>query len=214
MKAPVIIWSVTDKTQRNLNCDWTVLVSTIKTEWNEPLITFFGVQVNNATARVMTNKKMTTPYSNGEGLAALPYGNAFCTVGPERWGRNFVTKLKRQTLPPLPPQRNKKHAVTSKCRVNPGCPSLLWHVSVYMLLSIFFIIAGWKLSPMVGGIYSPELYTGKQAFLYSYLTDTQQTWFACLPKLIAIRGQAKLFWFLQSAKHSSDHLFIYLFICS
>ncbi|KAK2816944.1 hypothetical protein Q5P01_025135 [Channa striata] len=50
------------------------------------------IEVNNATARVMTNKKMTTPYANGEGLAALPY-------------------------------------------------------------------AGWKLSPMVGAIYSPELYT-------------------------------------------------------
>lgn len=35
---------------------------------------FSGVKVNNATARVMTNKKMTTPYANGEGLAALPYG--------------------------------------------------------------------------------------------------------------------------------------------
>lgn len=23
----------------------------------------------------MTNKKMTTPYANGEGLATLPYGN-------------------------------------------------------------------------------------------------------------------------------------------
>ncbi|XP_031727800.1 RNA binding protein fox-1 homolog 2 isoform X2 [Anarrhichthys ocellatus] len=34
------------------------------------------IEVNNATARVMTNKKMTTPYSNGEGLATLPYGNA------------------------------------------------------------------------------------------------------------------------------------------
>ncbi|XP_034045271.1 RNA binding protein fox-1 homolog 2-like isoform X2 [Thalassophryne amazonica] len=50
------------------------------------------IEVNNATARVMTNKKITTPYSNGEGLAALPY-------------------------------------------------------------------AGWKLSPMVGAMYSPELYT-------------------------------------------------------
>uniref|UniRef100_A0A3B3ZV77 RNA binding protein fox-1 homolog 2 n=1 Tax=Periophthalmus magnuspinnatus TaxID=409849 RepID=A0A3B3ZV77_9GOBI len=49
------------------------------------------IEVNNATARVMTNKKMTTPYANGEGLAALPYG--------------------------------------------------------------------WKLSPMVGAMYSPELYT-------------------------------------------------------
>ncbi|XP_075900419.1 RNA binding protein fox-1 homolog 2 isoform X2 [Nelusetta ayraudi] len=50
------------------------------------------IEVNNATARVMTNKKMTTPYANGEGLATLPY-------------------------------------------------------------------AGWKLTPMVGAMYSPELYT-------------------------------------------------------
>ncbi|XP_077426030.1 RNA binding protein fox-1 homolog 2 isoform X3 [Vanacampus margaritifer] len=50
------------------------------------------IEVNNATARVMTNKKMTTPYANGEGLAALPY-------------------------------------------------------------------AGWKLSPVMGAMYSPELYT-------------------------------------------------------
>ncbi|XP_068176951.1 RNA binding protein fox-1 homolog 2-like isoform X2 [Antennarius striatus] len=50
------------------------------------------IEVNNATARVMTNKKMTTPYANGEALTTLPY-------------------------------------------------------------------AGWKLSPMVGAMYSPELYT-------------------------------------------------------
>lgn len=31
-------------------------------------------QVNNATARVMTNKKMVSPYANGEGLSSLPYG--------------------------------------------------------------------------------------------------------------------------------------------
>lgn len=33
-----------------------------------------GGQVNNATARVMTNKKLVSPYANGEGLSALPYG--------------------------------------------------------------------------------------------------------------------------------------------
>ncbi|XP_028841174.1 RNA binding protein fox-1 homolog 2-like isoform X1 [Denticeps clupeoides] len=49
------------------------------------------IEVNNATARVMTNKKMVSPYPNGEALSALPY-------------------------------------------------------------------AGWKLSPVVGGIYGPELY--------------------------------------------------------
>lgn len=32
-------------------------------------------QVNNATARVMTNKKMVSPYPNGEALSTLPYGN-------------------------------------------------------------------------------------------------------------------------------------------
>ncbi|KAM6972085.1 RNA binding protein fox-1 homolog 2-like [Aplochiton taeniatus] len=58
------------------------------------------IEVNNATARVMTNKKMAAPYSNGEGLTALPYGS-------------------------------------------------------------FGSAAGWKLSPMVGAMYSPEqLYTG------------------------------------------------------
>ncbi|XP_022531236.1 RNA binding protein fox-1 homolog 2 isoform X5 [Astyanax mexicanus] len=50
------------------------------------------IEVNNATARVMTNKKLVSPYANGEGLNALPY------------------------------------------------------------------VAGWKLSPMVGAMYGPELY--------------------------------------------------------
>ncbi|XP_053353934.1 RNA binding protein fox-1 homolog 3-like isoform X4 [Clarias gariepinus] len=50
------------------------------------------IEVNNATARVMTNKKLVSPYANGEGLSALPY------------------------------------------------------------------VAGWKLSPMVGAMYGPELY--------------------------------------------------------
>ncbi|TRY66695.1 hypothetical protein DNTS_011624 [Danionella cerebrum] len=48
-------------------------------------------EVNNATARVMTNKKLVSPYANGEGLSTLPY-------------------------------------------------------------------AGWKLSPMMGAMYAPELY--------------------------------------------------------
>ncbi|XP_030649047.1 RNA binding protein fox-1 homolog 2 [Chanos chanos] len=49
------------------------------------------IEVNNATARVMTNKKMVSPYPNGDALSAIPY-------------------------------------------------------------------AGWKLSPMVGAMYGPELY--------------------------------------------------------
>ncbi|XP_056315268.1 RNA binding protein fox-1 homolog 2 isoform X2 [Danio aesculapii] len=31
------------------------------------------IEVNNATARVMTNKKMVSPYANGDSLGALPY---------------------------------------------------------------------------------------------------------------------------------------------
>ncbi|KAL2100997.1 hypothetical protein ACEWY4_002758 [Coilia grayii] len=58
------------------------------------------IEVNNATARVMTNKKVVTPYPNGEALATLPYA------------------------------------------------------------------AGWKLSPMVGGIYGPELYAAVPGFPY------------------------------------------------
>ncbi|XP_032442328.1 RNA binding protein fox-1 homolog 2-like isoform X1 [Xiphophorus hellerii] len=49
------------------------------------------IEVNNATARVMTNKKIVSPYPNGEALSTLPY-------------------------------------------------------------------AGWKLSPMVGAVYGPEIY--------------------------------------------------------
>ncbi|XP_039682202.1 RNA binding protein fox-1 homolog 2-like isoform X2 [Perca fluviatilis] len=49
------------------------------------------IEVNNATARVMTNKKMVSPYPNGEALSTLPY-------------------------------------------------------------------AGWKLSPMMGAVYGPEIY--------------------------------------------------------
>ncbi|XP_041958518.1 LOW QUALITY PROTEIN: RNA binding protein fox-1 homolog 2 [Alosa sapidissima] len=52
------------------------------------------IEVNNATARVMTNKKLVSPYANGEALTTLPY-------------------------------------------------------------------AGWKLSPVVGGMYAPELYAGE-----------------------------------------------------
>ncbi|XP_065098962.1 RNA binding protein fox-1 homolog 2 isoform X2 [Paramisgurnus dabryanus] len=31
------------------------------------------IEVNNATARVMTNKKLVSPYANGDGLSTLPY---------------------------------------------------------------------------------------------------------------------------------------------
>ncbi|XP_066530619.1 RNA binding protein fox-1 homolog 2-like isoform X1 [Hoplias malabaricus] len=58
------------------------------------------IEVNNATARVMTNKKIVTPYPNGEALSTLPY-------------------------------------------------------------------AGWKLSPVVGAVYGPDLYTAVPGFPYS-----------------------------------------------
>ncbi|XP_059923943.1 RNA binding protein fox-1 homolog 2-like [Gadus macrocephalus] len=59
-------------------------------------------QVNNATARVMTNKKTVSPYPNGEALSTLPYGE----------------------------QLNLAAAAA----------------------------AGWKLSPMMGAMYGPEIY--------------------------------------------------------
>ncbi|CAL8283719.1 unnamed protein product [Boreogadus saida] len=60
------------------------------------------VEVNNATARVMTNKKTVSPYPNGEALSTLPYGE----------------------------QLNLAAAAA----------------------------AGWKLSPMMGAMYGPEIY--------------------------------------------------------
>lgn len=43
-------------------------------------------QVNNATARVMTNKKMVSPYPNGEALSTLPYGNStLAHINNELW---------------------------------------------------------------------------------------------------------------------------------
>ncbi|CAL8271408.1 unnamed protein product [Lota lota] len=62
------------------------------------------VEVNNATARVMTNKKTVSPYPNGEALSTLPYA------------------------------------------------------------------AGWKLSPMMGAMYGPEIYAGTLARLSADLT--------------------------------------------
>ncbi|XP_063760059.1 RNA binding protein fox-1 homolog 2-like isoform X2 [Eleginops maclovinus] len=61
------------------------------------------IEVNNATARVMTNKKMVSPYPNGEALSTLPYAQI-----------NDALSL--------------------------GMP------------------AGWKLSPMMGAMYAPEIY--------------------------------------------------------
>uniref|UniRef100_A0A674P6A8 RNA binding protein fox-1 homolog 2 n=1 Tax=Takifugu rubripes TaxID=31033 RepID=A0A674P6A8_TAKRU len=80
------------------------------------------IEVNNATARVMTNKKMTTPYANGEGLAALPY-------------------------------------------------------------------AGWKLTPMVGAMYSPELYT-VPGFPYSAAAAAAATTAATI-RGAHLRGRAR-----------------------
>lgn len=49
-----------------------------------------GDQVNNATARVMTNKKLVSPYANGEGLSALPYGKVHTRTRANTTFRNAV----------------------------------------------------------------------------------------------------------------------------
>ncbi|XP_029706135.1 RNA binding protein fox-1 homolog 2 isoform X2 [Takifugu rubripes] len=101
--------------ERNFDC----------THFHPPLLSNRAAdlsEVNNATARVMTNKKMTTPYANGEGLAALPY-------------------------------------------------------------------AGWKLTPMVGAMYSPELYT-VPGFPYSAAAAAAATTAATI-RGAHLRGRAR-----------------------
>ncbi|XP_036422932.1 RNA binding protein fox-1 homolog 2-like isoform X4 [Colossoma macropomum] len=49
------------------------------------------IEVNNATARVMTNKKMVTPYSNGDTLSTLPYGWKLSPVVGAVYGPDLYT---------------------------------------------------------------------------------------------------------------------------
>ncbi|XP_076871859.1 RNA binding protein fox-1 homolog 2 isoform X1 [Brachyhypopomus gauderio] len=92
------------------------------------------IEVNNATARVMTNKKLVSPYANGEGLNALPYATAMLD---ERCLRQacVLVRFQRDGFP-----------------LSPGVPAQTPFSSP---------VAGWKLSPMVGAMYGPELYAGE-----------------------------------------------------
>ncbi|KAI4882686.1 hypothetical protein NFI96_004424 [Prochilodus magdalenae] len=49
------------------------------------------IEVNNATARVMTNKKMVTPYPNGDALSTLPYGWKLSPVVGAVYGPDLYT---------------------------------------------------------------------------------------------------------------------------
>ncbi|KAM6913295.1 RNA binding protein fox-1 homolog 2-like isoform 3-T3 [Lycodopsis pacificus] len=67
------------------------------------------IEVNNATARVMTNKKMVSPYPNGEALSTLPYGAGWklspmmgAMYGPEIYADRLLTLLSRPSVPGFP----------------------------------------------------------------------------------------------------------------
>lgn len=83
-------------------------------------------QVNNATARVMTNKKLVSPYANGEGLSTLPYGK---TTSPRFLSSSSVDSNEA--------------------------------MQIIGGFSLCLDSAGWKLSPMMGAMYGPELYAGE-----------------------------------------------------
>uniref|UniRef100_A0A8D0CM31 RNA binding protein fox-1 homolog 2 n=1 Tax=Scleropages formosus TaxID=113540 RepID=A0A8D0CM31_SCLFO len=82
------------------------------------------IEVNNATARVMTNKKLVSPYPNGETLTALPY-------------------------------------------------------------------AGWKLSPVVGAVYGPELYAGEIIPGFPYPTAAAAATTAAAFRGAHLRGRGR-----------------------
>ncbi|KAA0713483.1 RNA binding protein fox-1 -like protein 2 [Triplophysa tibetana] len=56
------------------------------------------IEVNNATARVMTNKKLVSPYANGEGLSTLPYAGwklspmVSAMYGPELYAGEIIQR--------------------------------------------------------------------------------------------------------------------------
>lgn len=110
-------------------------------------------QVNNATARVMTNKKVANPYTNGKKAS------------------NCVVK-------------------TSKRR-------FMW-----ISCSRFFcVFSGWKLNPVVGAVYGPELYAGKNSPLaheHEIPTNTNtNTTFKS--KWIWVRGPSDKQWMIQAS---------------
>lgn len=102
-----------------------------------------SLQVNNATARVMTNKKVANPYTNGKGQCeerrscgsfpgwVQPPG----TLGPETTGVGAV-------VPQSP--------AGDGGALRGGCPQP-HHLS---------LPTGWKLNPVVGAVYGPEFYAG------------------------------------------------------
>lgn len=75
---------------------------------------------------MMTNKKLVSPYANGEGLSTLPYGK---TTSPRFLSSSSVVSNEA--------------------------------MQIIGGFSLCLDAAGWKLSPMMGAMYGPELYAGE-----------------------------------------------------
>lgn len=122
----------------------------ISSRLNAPALRFLRVwsdapsvsdeQVNNATARVMTNKKLVSPYANGEGLSTLPYG------------KTTFLWLFLQLLATRPGR------------------------SLRLFFSLCLFSAGWKLSPMMGAMYGPELYAGETLLTFLLKSIIAPSW--------------------------------------
>lgn len=133
-----------------------------------------SLQVNNATARVMTNKKAANPYTNGKGQHEKCQSRGI----PGQHHCQDAAKLLQQ-MPSTPFGRGE----SSHSLPDVGCrplgtphPAAAWTWELQLLRlsqgvwgvpwgecpqpNSLSLPTGWKLNPVVGAVYGPEFYAG------------------------------------------------------
>lgn len=122
--------------------------------------------MNNATARVMTNKKVANPYTNGKGQCPESRGCSrqghlqapALSVCWEALAVNALHTCRQMEEQLLLPSAGVQPPMRSSC-LGMGLLPLRapWRVPCPHQLSL---PTGWKLNPVVGAVYGPEFYAG------------------------------------------------------